>query len=586
MLNDLRNDAMLDRLQRAKQKAASRKPKWPDKHLIGINDKAVPFHRAQEMVWDSDRRIVAYLSGTQSGKCGRFFVLLSTGKRVFVSDVKVGDIVLSLGRDLKIERNTVTASFSSGIQETYRVTTASGRSIVTTKEHPVYTEWGWVPVGELSPGDWVGVPRRLPELGTEARPRAEMKLLGYLLGDGGLTHMSPVFTNADRAILDDMESILPEPCTLKYVSRYDYRISGPRLGGIKDSNPVTKLCREWGIYGTLAKHKRIPEFVFTLNNESIAHVLNALYSCDGTVGKNGAIEICLASEGMIDDIQHLLLRFGIVGRKKYKLSHCEGKEFDAWRLHFKNEDAVGIFYSQIGFTGEKSGRLRDYLVNLGEIRPNGKDVIPNFPRQKCVDILGHPRGNGQEHWDQDGFLLLRASRRENVARWMAQRLFKHFFVGEYEAYSDIYWDKIDSVKPLGLQEVFDITVENGHNFIADDIFAHNTSLAPWWLAREIQRRGSGDYLAVTASFDLFRAKFLREMLKVFEQILQNGRYWAGDKIIELADPETGKFWAERASDAMWGRIIPGGQRRKSIRERCGHRTTWVSASIRCRPRRP
>lgn len=81
-----------------------------------------------------------------------------------------------------------------------------------------------------------------------------------------------------------------------------------------------------------------------------------------------------------------------------------------------------------------------------------------------------------------------------------------------------------------------------------------TVFLPWWLAREVERCGAGDYLAVTASFDLFRVKFLRSIREVFEHILKRGRYWAGDKVMELADPE-GKFWAEKASDPMWGRIL-------------------------------
>ena len=39
-----------------------------------------------------------------------------------------------------------------------------------------------------------------------------------------------------------------------------------------------------------------------------------------------------------------------------------------------------------------------------------------------------------------------------------------------------------------------------------------TSMVPWWLKREIQSWGAGDYLAVTSSFDLFHMKFLPEML--------------------------------------------------------------------------
>ena len=82
-----------------------------------------------------------------------------------------------------------------------------------------------------------------------------------------------------------------------------------------------------------------------------------------------------------------------------------------------------------------------------------------------------------------------------------------------------------------------------------------TTLQPWWLRREIQLCGPGDYLAITSSFDLFKLKYLPQMLLVFEEILGWGRFWAGDKILELKDPKTGEFWAERSTDPMWGRII-------------------------------
>jgi hypothetical protein len=81
-----------------------------------------------------------------------------------------------------------------------------------------------------------------------------------------------------------------------------------------------------------------------------------------------------------------------------------------------------------------------------------------------------------------------------------------------------------------------------------------TSFLPWWLAREIQRCGPGDYIAATASFDLFKLKFLPVMRNTFEHLLKNGRYWAGDRVIEIADPEKG-FLAKQASDPMWARII-------------------------------
>lgn len=82
-----------------------------------------------------------------------------------------------------------------------------------------------------------------------------------------------------------------------------------------------------------------------------------------------------------------------------------------------------------------------------------------------------------------------------------------------------------------------------------------TSFGPWWLQREIARKGPGDYIAATSSYGLFKLKMLPEIRNVFEHVLQIGRYWSGDKIIELADPVTRQFMAKRVDDPMWGRII-------------------------------
>lgn len=87
-----------------------------------------------------------------------------------------------------------------------------------------------------------------------------------------------------------------------------------------------------------------------------------------------------------------------------------------------------------------------------------------------------------------------------------------------------------------------------------------TSFGPWWLFREIYGsaerpgRGAGDYLAVTSTFDLFKLKMLPALLDTFVRTLGLGRYWAGDRVIELRPPD-GTFTASRSDDPMWGRII-------------------------------
>jgi len=84
-----------------------------------------------------------------------------------------------------------------------------------------------------------------------------------------------------------------------------------------------------------------------------------------------------------------------------------------------------------------------------------------------------------------------------------------------------------------------------------------TIFGPPWLHRKILELDKGDYLAVTATYDLFKLKMLPVLKQYFCNDLGIGKYWAGDRLIELCDPETGEFGAEFSHDheKMWGRII-------------------------------
>jgi len=62
-----------------------------------------------------------------------------------------------------------------------------------------------------------------------------------------------------------------------------------------------------------------------------------------------------------------------------------------------------------------------------------------------------------------------------------------------------------------------------------------TSWGPWWLHRETLRCGDGDYLAVTATYDLFKLKLFPELSRVFCQLLRWGSYHATDRVIVSSD---------------------------------------------------
>lgn len=67
-----------------------------------------------------------------------------------------------------------------------------------------------------------------------------------------------------------------------------------------------------------------------------------------------------------------------------------------------------------------------------------------------------------------------------------------------------------------------------------------TSFGPHWLYREIQRRGPGDYMVVTPTFPLLEAKALPEFCRLFETMLQLGKYRSSPPRRFLFDESGGK----------------------------------------------
>lgn len=65
-----------------------------------------------------------------------------------------------------------------------------------------------------------------------------------------------------------------------------------------------------------------------------------------------------------------------------------------------------------------------------------------------------------------------------------------------------------------------------------------TSFGPWWLEREYRNHGAGDYLAVTATYDLFKLKMLPEMRQVLIGYLNGWEWVASDRLFYRKDDKT------------------------------------------------
>ena len=437
------------------------------------------------------------------GKC------LSAAAEVLLSDGRVqriGEVVrrgegevLSLGEDGRLSAARIGAVVDDGMKPVFRVTTRLGRQVETTLSHPFLTVSGWRQLAEICVGEHIAVPRRLPVAGTTPVRECELRLLGLLIGDGGLTQTCPAFTSASARMRDDFTDALSafggivwreeshggRTPTIK-VRAAEMGSEAAALGDeerLQRGNPLTQWLREIGLWGCGAAEKFIPDLIFTAPPEQIALFLSRLFATDGwaTVLKTGQAQIGYGtvSERLARQIQHLLLRFGVVGCLHRRTVLYRAERRVCWQISVTDAASLRAFIREVGIFGKEEAveRVAAALAARTGRGHTNMDVVPGG----VWALLDAARG--AESWAsvarRAGIAPGNLHIGKNLSRERLGRLAAA--LGQAEAArladSDLWWDEVVAVEPLGLQQVYDLTVPVRHNFVANDVLVHNTAFA-------------------------------------------------------------------------------------------------------------
>jgi hypothetical protein len=112
-------------------------------------------------------------------------------------------------------------------------------------------------------------------------------------------------------------------------------------------------------------------------------------------------------------------------------------------------------------------------------------------------------------------------------------------------------------------------------FIIAGTQSGKTSFMPVLLDREIKERGEGDYLAVTATYDLMKLKFLPEMRRYFEELF-GWEYAASDRaLVRLYKPRMFSRIIMRSADAEGG--LESASAKAALFDECGQDGVKVNA---------
>jgi replicative DNA helicase len=339
------------------------------------------------------------LSDLRESGClpGRTMIMRAdTGASVPLADLlssgETGIPVWALDDSLRYVPSTMTHAFSTGRKEVFRVTTASGRIVHATANHPLLTQQGWQPLAQIDTGTRIAISRHVPAPLQESDAWSEARL---------------------RQLAQEIGS---------------------------NTRPTSGM----------------PDDVFALPKQQLAHFLGALWAVNGSVdvhpdGRSGAIEFRAPGRAIADDIARLLLRFGLTAR----IRQLQGSSHHTVGVCGAADQKV--FLRRIGFPGARAQRL---LRVLDERHPQVQEsTTPPGVWQELRHLMADASyADGGEHPERIGQVatLLDGADLDMVAT------------------NDVHWDVVVGIQSLGEEEVFDATVLHRHNFIADGVTVHNS----------------------------------------------------------------------------------------------------------------
>lgn len=390
----------------------------------------------------------------------------------------------------KIETQVIEAIYPNGIKDVWEITTRTNRKIKATKDHLFYTILGWQKLKNFTPGDRIGLVKNLPINYKSNVSEAKIKLIAYLIGDGHLSTKcaaNSYFCNSDPQLIEDFNQ-----CCYELFDSYapiDYQthpnkktVSYVRIGFLPQFN-------QWvdnHLKRAHSRDKEIPQWVFNLSKQQLQIFLATLWSTDGSFdNKTGHTAYNSISKVLVEQVQHLLLRLGIVALFNAKKITYKDQPYVSYRAQVTGKEEVTKFCQLIQpyLSNIKIQQAKAcYLAVENKIRTNSKHTIP----QDVIHLIRDTKYSSGMTWQEidaaaglakgtmsSGLNFQQPNR--SLARHRVQNFATAFNSKELNNIdnSEVFWDEIVSIEYVGKEEVFDLTIPEHHNFIANDFIAHN-----------------------------------------------------------------------------------------------------------------
>lgn len=324
------------------------------------------------------------------------------------------------------------------------------------------------------------------------------RFLGYLISEGRTTNENQVwFVNEDSKVVDDFISSARNGFGVE-AKVFNYKDNAKDV--LIFSAALCKFLEKAFDFklGGLSKEKVVPSLIFRSNNEIISEFLSSLFEGDGYVsvnrpGSGTYFEYATASKCLAEGVSSLLLRLGVFSVIRAKRKCASNTQAQKKRTYYSvfvyGIDNVQKLARVLRFVGEKSKKLEEvkklnYKTNLNiDLIPGINSIFKDLVKLSGVNVKKLRKTCPRlAAYYEDRCLPSRQGLLEALGivaehgklLGLAKSLFDYL---KSLANSDVYWDEIVSIKKLHSEEwVYDLSILGTHNFVAQDIIAHNSNI--------------------------------------------------------------------------------------------------------------
>ncbi|MBI4176121.1 MAG: hypothetical protein HY518_02875 [Candidatus Aenigmarchaeota archaeon] len=324
-----------------------------------------------------------------------------------------------------------------------------------------------------------------------------MYLIGLIGGDGSISRtpfggFDIKFANAEDSMLAAFSRLCKEqlgisPRREKSLDRVpNIRFASKIFAGVLDAFGIPP--------GKKAHNIHVTEKLSLLPNHLLKGYLQGMFDTDGCANprKTGgsSIELDSVSKELIEGVQLLLLRFGIISRvrkRKATLSSIKGRPViskEKYTLEISGSENIRKFEDAVGFRLQRKAEKLRQMAGWKHNTKENIDVIPSIggiirKARKSLGISARSLYGYKNYSYETGERNATRGYLKNVATRMKEKGYNDDVKRvERFAFSDMLWDKLKSVELLKNHEhewVYDVTVDGEHSFVCNGMVIHNTA---------------------------------------------------------------------------------------------------------------